>query len=267
MLVGPTTNDIIQIVTSAAADIEVSGSLIAISTASPPVVDGSVTRPIVLASITTATTTALLTGAASLIKRLMEACLRNNHGSTSCDVTIQRTDGTNTDTVLKVTLLAGESLVYNGAGSWLHYDSNGGLYPSVGNAATQAEMEAGTATNKYVTPLGVNWHPGVCKAWAKHLVTATVPQMTVSWNVTSVTDSGVSRVSPVIATDFSSANYAVTVTAEAATTTYSATTTCLIAVIRNATQAAGGFTIDLLEIDIGQATDPSAWHWMAFGDQ
>jgi hypothetical protein len=91
--------------------------------------------------------------------------------------------------------------------------------------------------------------------------------MTVTWNVTSVTDSAVSRVTPVIATDFSSVNYSVNATAEAATTTYSATTTCLICIIRNATQTATQFSIDLLEIDIGQATDPAAWHWQAFGDQ
>jgi hypothetical protein len=223
--------------------------------------------PLIIASITGTTTTTIVTGAASLIKRVMEMTLRNNHASTSCDVTITREDGTNTNTVVKVTLLAGEWLTYNGASSWLHYDSNGGLYPSVGNSATQAEMEAGTSTSKYVTPQGVNWHPGVAKAWAKSLVTATVPQMTVTWNITSITDSAVCRVAPVIATDFSSANYAIMYGFECNTTTYSATTTALIQCVRNATQAVGGFTMDLVEIDIGQTTDPAAWHWVCFGDQ
>lgn len=267
MLIGSSTSDKLQVVTSAAADIEVAGSYITINTASPPVVQGASVLPVILASIVSATTTDIVGGAASAIRRVMECSLRNNHASTACDVTLQRTDGTNTDTVIKVTLLAGETLLYNGA-TWLHYDVNGGLYPSVGNAATQAEMEAGTATNKYVTPQGVNWHPGVAKAWGVHAVSAGVPQMTATWNVTSVTDSAVCRVTPVIATDFSSSTgYAILYGFQCNTTTYSATTTALIPTVRNATPTVTQFTIDLVEIDIGQTTDPAAWYWAAFGDQ
>jgi hypothetical protein len=270
MLIGSSTSHILQIVTATGgSSIDFQFDVIAVSTASPPVVDGDEFQhaPPAANPITTATTTPAVTGAASLIKRVMKGSIRNNHGSVTEIVTVQKTDGSETATIIHATLLAGEALLMNEVGTWLHYDVNGGIYPSVGNAATQAEMEAGTATNKYVTPQGVNWHPGVAKAWAKHTVTGAVPQMTVTWNVTSVTDSATCRVSPVIATDFSSANYAVMANAEAATTTYSATTTSLICVIRNATLAAGGFTLDLLECDIGQATDPASWHWVAFGDQ
>lgn len=269
MLIGSSTSHKLQIVTgSGGASIDFEFDVISVSTASPPVVDGSAFgfAPPAANPITTATTTDAVTGAASLIKRVMRGNVRNAHASATETVTLQKTDGTETATIIKVTLLAGESLAYNG-GSWLHYDVNGALYPSVGNAATQAEMEAGTATNKYVTPQGVNWHPGVAKAWAKHSVSGGVPQMTVTWNVTSVTDSATCRAAPVIATDFSGANYAVLCSVEPATTTYSATTTSLCIVIRNGTLAAGGFTMDVLEFDIGQATDPASWHWVAFGDQ
>jgi len=267
MLLGSSTSHLLRVVTDATADIEVTGSYITVSTATPPVVDGSDTGTIIIASITTATTTTILTGAASKIKRVIELTITNNHASTPCGVSITREDGTNTNEVIAFTLLAGENMVRNEAGSWLHYDVNGGLYPSVGNAATQAEMEAGTATNKYVTPQGVNWHPGVAKAWAKHAVSAGVPQMTSTWNVTSVTDSGVCRAAPVIATDFSSANYCILYSFECNTTTYSATTTAVIQCVRNASPAVGGFTMDLIEIDVGQTTDPSSWFWAAFGDQ
>lgn len=266
MLVGPSTNNKINVASSAAATVWIVGSAIVVSTASPPVVDGTNSGQLISASIG-ASNRDVLVGAASMIKRLTEMSIRNAHASTSTDITVTRTDGSNTPEVIKCTLLAGEELLYNQAGSWLHYDSNGALYPSVGNSATQAEMEAGTATNKYVTPQGMNWHPGVAKAWAKHAVSGGVPQMTVSWNVTSVTDSAVCRAAPVIATDFSSANYALAVTVEPATTTYSATTTALCIVVRNGTLAAGGFTMDVLEFDIGQTTDPASWHWIAFGDQ
>jgi hypothetical protein len=270
MLIGSSTSHILQIVTATgSASVDFQFDVISVSTASPPVVDGSafLHAPPAANPITTAATTSAVVGAASLIKRVMKGAIRNNHGSNTETVTVQKTDGSETATIIKATLLAGETLLMNEAGTWLHYDVNGGIYPSVGNAATQAEMEAGTATNKYVTPQGVNWHPGVAKAWAKSAVTAGVPQMTVTWNITSITDSAACRVTPVIATDFSSANYAVMYGFEAATTTYSATTTALIQTVRNGTQAAGTFTMDLVEIDIGQTTDPASWHWVCFGDQ
>lgn len=272
MLLLRANNDDLQIVTDASADIEVHLSAMVADSAAPPALKG-IPDLGPLASIVTATTTTVIdsstiSGIASGDSVNVEHCnIRNNHASTSCNVTVRVIDGTNTVDLAKVNLLAGEWLVLTQSGLWVHYDSNGGAYPSVGNAASQTEMEAGTATDRFVTPLGVNWHPGVCKSWAKHSVSAGVPQMTASWNVTSVTDSAVCRVAPVIATDFSSANFAINYGFECNTTTYSATTTALIQCIRNGSQAAGGFTMDLVEIDIGQTTDPAAWHWTAFGDQ
>ena len=263
--------DIIRVVTGSAADIEPNISVMQVDGASPPVVQiisASLNGP--RASITTATTTTVIdaTGITNgHVLNWKHGSFYNNHATQATTLRVEHNDGTVTSILANVNLLAGETLVFTQGGVWLHYDSNGAVYPSVGNAASQAEMEAGTATDKFVTPQGVNWHPGVCKAWGKHAVSGAVPQMTATWNVTSVTDSGVSRVTPVIATDFSSANYAISANAEAATTTYSATTTCLICIIRNATPSVTQFTIDLLEIDIGQATDPAAWYWSAFGDQ
>jgi len=263
--------DDINVVTGSAADIEVHLSAMQADASTPPVV-----QPLPnlgpLASITTATTTMILdtSGITSgHVVNVKHISIYNNHASQASTVRVEVADGTDTTVLagMNVNLLAGESLVLTEGGVALHYDSNGGLYPSVGNRASQAEMEAGTATDKYVTPQGMNWHPGVNKAWGKHAISGAVPQMTATWNVTSVTDSGVSRVTPVIATDFSSANYSISACAEAATTTYSATTTCLICVVRNATPSVTQFTLDLLEIDIGQATDPAAWYWSALGDQ
>lgn len=268
MLLGSSTSHKVQVVVgTTGADIEISASVILVSTASPPVVDGTNTAPIVRPSVTTNVTDDSVVGTASKITRVMEMQIRNNHASTTTDITVQRTDGTSTTTCYKATLLAGESITYNGASTWLHYDVNGAIYPSVGNAATQAEMEAGTATNKYVTPQGVNWHPGACKAWSKTGVSGGVPANTAGWNVTSITDSAVCRVTPVIATDFSSTSYCILYGFECNTTTYSATTTALIPTIRNATPTATQFTIDLVEIDIGQTTDPTTWFWACWGDQ
>lgn len=69
MLLGPGTGSILQIVTSAVADVEVSASRVVIDTASPPVVDGTNTGQIVLASITSAATTTVVAGIASKTTR------------------------------------------------------------------------------------------------------------------------------------------------------------------------------------------------------
>ena len=261
------TTDVIRVNITTGSDIEALVSWGAADDGAPPAVTDFDTT--VFASITGTGNTTLLAGVNNDILKVKRISLTNNHASQSTAIYCDYYDGTNAVVLAgsKCTLLAGESLLMAEDGLWLHYDSNGAIYPSIGNAASQAEMEGGTANDKYVTPQGVNWHPGACKAWGKHAVSGGVPQMTATWNVTSVTDSGVSRVTPVIAQDFSSANYSISAMAEAATTTYSATTTCLITVIRNATPTATQFTIDLLEIDIGQATDPAAWYWAAFGDQ
>lgn len=127
MLLGAGTTHKLELITSAAADIEVSGSKVVVSQATPPVVDGSNTGAFVLASITSAVTQALVSGIASTTTRIDELQARNNHATVACDLTFQRTNGTDTSTCYKVTLLPGESVSYAG-GVWTHYDVNGGVY-------------------------------------------------------------------------------------------------------------------------------------------
>jgi hypothetical protein len=266
MLLGSSTAHKVQVVVgTTGADVEISASVVLVSTASPPVVDGTNTAPIVRPSVTTNVTDDSVVGTASKITRVMEMQIRNNHASTTTDITVQRTDGTNTTTCYKATLLAGESLTYNGASTWLHYDVNGAIYPSVGNAATQAEMEAGTATNKYVTPQGVNWHPGVAKAWVVAGVTGNV---LASWNITSLTDTGTGVLGITIATDFSSVNYCVNVSVEATATTWAVANTreCHI---RNATLAVGTVSVDCVDntATTSLVKDPTTWHVTMYGDQ
>ena len=127
MFIGAGTSAKLQVITSAAGDVEVSASKVVISTATPPVVDGTNTNWINLASITTAATTDVVTGVASTITRVDELQCRNAHATTSNDITFQRTDGTNVNTVFKATLLAGESISYSN-GMWIHYDVTGAPY-------------------------------------------------------------------------------------------------------------------------------------------
>lgn len=260
------TSHKIRLTTDAAGDIETHYSIVD-KTGTGPASYSYAGAGEPLASIVTGTTTDIVAGAASTERSIRRLSFYNNHASQAVTCTVFEEDGTDTVTHQKLVLAAGESLILDAAGVWTHYDSNGGPYVGTGPFATQSDMETATSTTRVVSPLNINFHPGVCKSWAKHAVSAGVPQMTVTWNVTSVTDSAVCRVAPVIATDFSSANYVILYGFECNTTTYSATTTALIQCVRNATQAAGGFTMDLVEIDIGQTTDPASWYWAAFGDQ
>lgn len=129
MLIGPGTGHKLQLTTSAAGDIRVSGSLYVSSDADPPVFQGSAnTGPVLLASISTATTTDVITGVANRHIRVGEMVIRNHSATVVNDVTMLRTNGTNTPPSEKVTLLPGETLEYAADGVWVHKDANGGVY-------------------------------------------------------------------------------------------------------------------------------------------
>lgn len=267
-------NDDLRVTTgTTGSDIEITLSAMTADSAAPPALKGIPDLGPQASIVTNVTDQVLIdssavSGIASGDSIAIEQITAYNHHATvATTVEFNITDATVNTILAKANLLAGEKLEYLDGVGWKHYDSNGGEYPSVGNAATQADMEAGTATDRFVTPQGVNWHPGACKAWGKCTVSGGVPTLAVNWNTTSITDSGPSRLTVTIATDFSSANYSVNAMVEASSTTYSATTQSLITVIRNATQAAGSFVLDVVEIDIGQANDPAAWHFACFGDQ
>ncbi len=267
MLILRGNTDKLQLVTASAVDIEVHVSAMQADNAAPPVVQ-ALPNLGPAASITTATTTDIVdaTGLTSgHVYNVKTLTAYNNHASSSSVVTAQVTDGTNTSVLSKVTLLAGESLVLDESGRWFHLDANGGEYPSVGNAATQAEMEAGTATDKYVTPQGMNWHPGVNKAWLKAGITGNLLN---SWNITSLTDTGTGVLTITIATDFSSVDYCVNVSVEATATTWAVANTreCHI---RSATMAVGSVAVDCIDntATTSLVKDPTSWHVSMLGDQ
>lgn len=265
MLFGSSTNHILRMNISAAADVDFQGSIVVVSTASPPVGDGTNTTPVVSLNNTGTGNVTLVTGAASQVKRLADGTIRNAHASNTTTIRLERSiDGTNYAEVDQATLLPGESFAYNGA-VWLHKDSNGAIYPSVGNAATQAEMEAGTATNKYVTPQGVNWHPGANKCWVKAGVTGNILN---SWNVTSLTDNGTGDITVTIATDFSSVDYCANVSVEMTATTYGVANT-REPHIRSGGQAVGTLRCDCVDntATTSLIKDPTAWHISMLGDQ
>jgi hypothetical protein len=105
---------------------------------------------------------------------------------------------------------SGRSYRYSSQGAWdrigtaaVGSDTDAGVFES----ATQAEMETATAVDKAVTPGRMQYHPGVSKAWVLFVGTGT-PAITVSHNVTSLTDNGTGDHTVNFTTAFSTANFA-----------------------------------------------------------
>lgn len=256
--------DLISVITSSGADIDAHASFVDAPETfltSSSVVPGKQNTAI----LTATTTTIVSTPGASTARNVKIINLRNIDGSVSNDVTVQFSANATLYTLEKCTLLAGEVLTYK-EGVWFHYDSNGAVYGTGIPFAAQADMEAGTSAILVVAPSTQHFHPGHPKCWGKATVAAGTPTLAVSYNITSITDTATDQLTVTIANDFSSANYAVSATIEAATTTLSATTTSLTVFVRTSTLLAGSFIIQACEFDIGAATDPASWMWIACGD-
>ena len=112
MLLLISTTDILEVVTSAAATVDVVASYMDSDNANPPVVQGD-TMNTQLTAITTATTTTVVSAPASNERRNVKTLhIRNKHASTATDVTVQfDRSGTNYE-LHKVNLLPGEALEY-----------------------------------------------------------------------------------------------------------------------------------------------------------
>jgi len=260
------TTDLLRINVATASDIEVHIAYGSADDGAPPTVSNFDSVP--FASITGTGNTTILTGVDNDILKPIGISAFNNHASQSTVVYFDYFDGTNAVKLAgsQCTLLAGESLLMIANGRWVHYDSNGAEYPSVGNAASQADMEGAVALDRYVTPGRQHFHPAHPKARGKITVAGGTPTLQESVNITSITDTATDQVTVTIATDFSTTHYTIAPGIEAATTTLSATTTSLLIFIRNATQAVGSFILQSCEIDVGGATDPAAWHFTCCGD-
>jgi hypothetical protein len=130
-------------------------------------------------------------------------------------------------------------------------------------AATQADQETATSTTTSVTPGRQQFHPSAAKAWVRFNSAGTVAA---SYNITSITDSGIGDWSIVIATDFSSANYGAAGIGGIISGVFAA-----ILNVDTAT-AAGQFDVGYFDggVDNGSRTDPSgldAIFLTFFGDQ
>ena len=119
MILLTTTSDKLQLITSSGADVDVHATFVDLS--------GTTVTPSRLNSlITTATTTDIVTSPASSTSRTVKSIfIRNVDPTTSNDVTVQHTDGTNVVEFIKVTLLANYVLHYDEGAGFEVLDSNG----------------------------------------------------------------------------------------------------------------------------------------------
>lgn len=124
------------------------------------------------------------------------------------------------------------------------------------SAAVQADQETGTNLSPYVSPGTQHYHQSAAKAWAK--VLGSGDAVTVSYNMTSVTDNSTGDITFNIATDFSSENYAISVQLEDLIVDR---TSPLVTVV-----AAGTVRIKTFD-ESGNQQDPQNYYIACFGDQ
>ena len=161
------TSDIVRVVTSAAAQIEVHASWGDLTVSSGAVDLGRQNT----AAITTATTTTVVPSpSAGVVRNVKHLNITNDHASVACVITAEHTDGTTAVEMISVTLLAGENMVLGEDGRWTHYDANGAVYPPAGKGAYDGYPVVFMKTSTAAEAVG-NWYgtwkdAGFPGAWA-----------------------------------------------------------------------------------------------------
>lgn len=145
MIILSSTSDLIRVITSHAASIEVHTSYVDLSgtTVTPGRMNTLIT--------TAATVTIVPSPGASTVRNLKHLNITNDHSSQSCNVTVEHSDGTTIVELMQFNLLPGENMILNEEGRWAHRDSQGAEYPPAGLGAYTGYvvpfMKAGTAAD------------------------------------------------------------------------------------------------------------------------
>ena len=126
MLLLTSTADVLRLVTSSTADIQVRASWVDNAA-------GTITPARQITLISTATTTTVVPSPGASTQRNVKGLyVTNNSTGTSCTVAVTHFDGTNTVELMQFVLLPGENMGYREDGSWVHRDQNGAEYPPAG---------------------------------------------------------------------------------------------------------------------------------------
>lgn len=165
-----------------------------------------------------------------------------------------------------ITTAAGDYAIFRGYGSGVvrcvAYSRASGAPLVIGSAATadQADMEAASSTTKVVTPGRTQFHPGVAKAWVLFNGTGTVT-ISVSHNVSSITDNGTGDYTINFTTPFSGTSFI------CAGTLYGVDAPITPLVIFPLTRSVSSCQIGSVKTTDGLSKDASDVQLVFFGDQ
>ena len=162
MLLLTSTSDLIQVITGSAGSINVHASWV--DNASGTITPGRTNTATIA---TAATTTVVASPSASTQRNVKLLSVYNSSSTVSNLITVQHTDGTNTEILWKGTLAPGESTAIDDAGDFHVADSNGiekttTAYPPLIFNSSSSTVSAGYATDTLLAgssillPSGVN---------------------------------------------------------------------------------------------------------------
>jgi hypothetical protein len=188
-----------------------------------------------------------------------------NKDTAAAVVTVQFNNNTTIRELVVVKLDAGNELTWSPGRGWrvsqigIASDTKAGIIRIAG----PGEVDAGTDLATVVTPGYQGYHKAMCKCWGKAAGAGT---LTVSYNTTSVTDTGTGALTVNIATDFYNANYSVVAQIARSATSLTATGVeeCTI---RLGTVLVGSFRIDCYDHTTTTMVvqDPQSYFWSCFG--
>lgn len=230
MILRHSTNDRIRLTSGTAADLDISADFVELDQdTTPPGEFEDAGSQVTVITGTSATT--IVDGPAdnTIRRNVKKMTIANTDSADTTTVTVERTrdNGTTWIEEFKCTLAPSERALYAN-GVWFVFDSNGGVKqgataatetaPGLIEIASVAEMEAASDTTRAVTPGYQHRHPSAAKFWC-NVTGGGTPALQSSYNVTSIADTGTGRMTVTIGTDFSSGNWACSLTTFTTTTT------------------------------------------------
>ena len=136
------------------------------------------------------------------------------------------------------------------------------------SAATQAEMEAASITTAYSSPGRQHFHPGANKAIFSADVSGGVPSLAESYNISSITDSGVGKLTVNLTTGFSPGVGSWTTGVERASTALAEANDRKVC-IENGSRSGSAALFECFDSTATTmlVKDPAAWMGSVTGDQ
>lgn len=211
------------------------------------------------------TAVTMVAAPAGSTQRVVKHINVQNKDTAAAKVTVQFNNNATLRELVVVKLDPGNELTWSAERGWrvsqltIAGDTKAGILRIAG----PGEVDGGTDLNTVVTPGYQGYHKAMCKCWGK---AAGAGSLTVSYNTTSVTNTGTGALTVNIATAFYNANYSVVAQIERVSTSL------LVADVEECTIRLGTVTTGSFRIDCYDHTaatmvvqDPASYFWSCFG--